>query len=595
MKKQLYFLVAVVVVAVAIFASCKSDDPTKSDKNLVTLRLRWEGPVSSLNPIITRSGYSRFAAMRVFQTLGAVDPKTLKLEPILAKSIPQMQRVTDGKHQGERSYTFEINDAARWDNGTPVTAKDIEFSLKIVFNPEQPDAAPWRGYYEFLSGFDTDPANARKFTVYLSRYYILELESITQLPIYPAYNYDPNNRIANIPLNTLLDTTATNALMRTDSSLRVFAREMKQSKFDKDPAAISGSGPYKLLQMAEQETTLGKKADWWGNNSASSNPLMQAYPDRLVYHFMSDEDAIVLQLKNHEIDVVANMSVLKFRELQQNPDITAAYRFDTIWSPNYNRWVFNLANPKLKDPLVRRALSYVVDYDYIINTVLQGMGTRVVGPVSPRQPHYAKDIPLYNHDIEKAKQLLAQAGWKDSDGDQIVDKMINGQRVKLSLEMLTSLDFIVSKMISERIQEEARKAGVEIVFKSKPLKEISPLTRKGDFETAVYAAAQNPVMAELKQMYSAKSLPKEGGDNRSNYINLELTNLIEEMRCTEDPAQRNAMYIKAQQILHDDAPEVFLYSTKARVISAKTFEPVLMSESPGMMEQLYKPGGKSEK
>src|ERR1019366_6302242 len=122
----------------------------------------------------------------------------------------------------------------------------------------------------------------------------------------------------------------------------------------------------------------------------------------------------------------------------------------------------NNRNDKLSDVKVRRALAYCVDVDKIIEKIAYGMAKRVTGPTSPSKPYYNNDLKPIPFDIAKAGQLLDEAGWKDSDGDGIRDKVINGQKVKLSLEVkYPSGNDVVEKIIT-LFAENCKKAGVEI-------------------------------------------------------------------------------------------------------------------------------------
>lgn len=576
---------ALAAAAFFLFKKCFSGDAIQTQPT--TLNIRMEAPATVLNPYMPAPGYSNFVAVRIFQTLGDFDPYSCELKPQLAKSIPAMRRVTSGSHQGELAYDFEINDLATWDNGSPVTARDVEFSLKIIFHPGLPTAR-WRGFFESVKSIEFDAANPRKFTVYLNKYYMLGVESLCQYPIFPAYHYDPQGQLAGIPLTDFLSPEKA-ATLAQNPAAQAFATEFQQPKYKNDPAFIVGSGPYKLEAMnGEQSLSLVKKENWWGDKAAIANPMLTAYPARIVYHVVPDETATENMLRNEQLDLAVDISPANFRRMEKDPALAAKYDFTTSWTTRYTRWVFNLSKPKLNELAVRKALAHVVNYDDFINNIQLGLAQRTVGPINPRKSYYAKGVPLYDYNIEEAKRLLAAGGWTDTNNDGTVDKVLDGKRVELVLEMLATPTPKVSELVAASLVQSAALAGVKILLVSKSIKEISELTRAGQFETAIFAAAQNGGWADMHQNYHSSSLSSLGGDNRNGFADTTFDRLVSFIRSTEDTLARLPAYAQAQQILHDQVPEVFLYSADYRFIAAKKYAYVISPNRPGYYEQMFK-------
>jgi len=576
-----------VIAAVALFLLKKCLDDTGPSTQPFTLNIRMEAPATTLNPYLPSPGYSRYVALRIFQTLGDIDPYSLELKPLLAKSIPELHRVTDGPHKGELACDFEINEAAVWDNGTPVTARDVEFSLKIIFHPGLQTQA-FRGFFEYLKSIETNPSNPRKFTCYFSQYYMLALEGLCGVPIYPAYHYDAPNNLANIPLTDFMDTARVKQVAQNPVA-QAFAAEFNQAKYKVDPAFIVGSGPYKLEVMnGEQGLSLVKKQNWWGDRAATESPMLAAYPARIQYFVVQDETAVENMLRKGELDLAVDISPTNFFRMKQDAELAANYDFETRWTTRYNRWVFNLNNPKFQDEKVRHALAQMVDYDDFIKNIQLGLAKRVVGPVNPRKWYYAKDVPLYNYNIEEAKRLLAEAGWTDTNNDGTVDKVINGQRTEMVIQMFAPPTPKVPELVAASIAQSAAKAGVKVVVIPMSIKEIGEKTRAGQFESATYGAAQNPGFAEMYQNYHSASLSSLGGDNRGGFADTTFDRLVTFIRTTEDTAARTRAYIEAQRVLRERSPEMFLYSSDYRFIVAKKYAYVISSNRPGYYEQMFR-------
>src|SRR5205085_11635248 len=97
----------------------------------------------------------------------------------------------------------------------------------------------------------------------------------------------------------------------------------------------------------------------------------------------------------------------------------------------------NLRSPKFSDKRVRQALAHLLDIPSILKTVYYNLGEQVIGPVNPaKKKEYNNEIIPYAFDPEKAKSLLADAGWKDSNGDGIVDRMIDGKKQEFTIDFI---------------------------------------------------------------------------------------------------------------------------------------------------------------
>lgn len=587
-KKFLLPAVAGMVLFI-LLPSCKSD-PSKvcgpvefNKENEVTIRM--EAAATSLNPILPGPGYNRYAAANVIQSLGFVDPKTLELVPLLIKKIPQVYTVKDGPHKGMLAYDFEFYEAAKWDNGSPVTARDFLFSLNIIYHPQLP-MGDWRGYFEYLQAVEVDPANPKKFTTYFSKYYILALESLCQFPIYPAYNYDPENQLAGIPLADLKNPERAEQLLKTNPGLTAWAEAFQSPRFSSDKNAISGSGPYRLENFdVDQGLVLVKKSNWWGDSLVAENPFLAAFPEKVVYRFVKEEAPTEGLIRSGAVDIVPAMSPTKFLELKKDSCLAQRYGFELIGANSYGRLMCNLRRPQLSDKRVRQALAYTIDYNYLTNTVWEGLAQQVASPVNPAKPFYARDLKPYDYNITKAKELLAAAGWADSNGNGILDKVINGALTELQIALLAPGTAPVSVQAAKSIQTTARNAGIAINIVEEDIRLISEQTRSGEYDMAITGASIFPGLVEFYQSFHSKSI---GAGNRSGFSNAEMDQLIEAIRTEPDDAKRNVNYIKAQHVLHDELPEIFLYAPQQRLIVSKRFQYVLTANRPGYYEQFFR-------
>ncbi len=578
--RRILAIVAMLVAALLLYPILFGKKKTRTPEEVF---VRIDSAPNNFNTFLS-GGHapSTFVSRQTFQTLGDLDPKTLEIKPLLVKAIPTVRMVQDGPRKGSFAYDFEINPEATWDNGTPVTANDVAFTLKIICHPGLPST--WRGYLAQLSGIEIDPSDSKKFSLFFNSFYMLSLETLCNTPIYPAYNYDAANRLTNIPLSDFLDTSKTAALV-IDPNLKAFVEEFSQAKFANDPNAISGSGPYRLELMNEQGAIMVKKQNWWGDNAVEQYPMLAAFPKKLVYKVVKDDLTLENMIKNGELDLIGGViNPAKFLEMKANDTLASKYNFLAIGTTQYNRWVLNHRNPILADVQVRQALTHIVDYDYFVNQVQRGMAVRIAVPMPPDRPYYAKNIPLPDFNIAKAKAILAQAGWTDTDGNGILDKVINGKRQQLSFKLMAAMSIKTNELFANSLKETARQAGIDLILASADLSVMSADTRSGNFDSALLGVALFPGQVEYYQRFHSKSL-SPAGDNRAGYISAKADSLIEAIRSQPDVAKRNDLYLQVQQVFYDEIPEIVLFAPTQRIIISKKFEPGLESGNrPGYYE-----------
>ncbi|MCB9333350.1 MAG: hypothetical protein H6574_19990 [Lewinellaceae bacterium] len=227
-----------------------------------------------------------------------------------------------------------------------------------------------------------------------------------------------------MPLSDLQDPIRAQQVVAAKPALSAWAEAFQSPRFANDKTAISGSAAYRLESFDVDQGLFYKKQNWWGDKLVSDNPYLLAAPDKIVYRFVKDETPTESLIRSGDLDVIPNLSPAKFLELKKDTCLNLRYSFELVGANSYGRIMVNMRNPRLADRNVRQALAHVIDYNYMINTVWQGMAERCVSQANPAKPFYARDIVPYDYNIQKAKDLLAAAGWKDSNGNGIVDKKL---------------------------------------------------------------------------------------------------------------------------------------------------------------------------
>ncbi len=579
--------VLVVFIALLVFDSCRTETKTESEiikatgPVVVTSRLRSSPDV--LNPYRSGTAVSRYVFRHTFPALVFFDPKTKEPSPMLAKAIPEVVPITSGPWEGGSSLTYEIHDEAVWDNGSPVQASDYIFTRKVIKNPKITGiTALYRNAESIIREVKIDAENPRKFTVYMDKPF-LDVHGICGLWIYPEYAYDPKGLLKDFSLVELSDAKKAEALATKDSRLQEFAEEFMDIKYAQDKDFISNCGAYKLEEwIPTQSLRLKKKENWWGNKLADKYPLLSAFPEELIFKIVPDQNAAVAMVKEGKLDVVGTIPANLFMELMENEMVSTQYNFFTPPTYMYNYIGMNGTSPKLKEKAVRKALAHLLDVDGIIEEVYLGLAEKITGPWGAYD-YGNKDIksPLFS--IDKAIALLEENNWKDTDGNGIRDKVVDGKKVELDFEYGITPGNNVSSSIALFFKQATKKAGINIEIVTKESNALRQSWRTKDFELYSSAHGLQPDHYDPHQHWHSES--------RANYFsfgNAETDALIMELRKTLDMPGRTKIYHKLEAILCEEQPILFVNRPTDRIVIHKKFKDAFASSlSPGYSQNYF--------
>lgn len=562
-----------------LVGACKSDPKTENaawKRTTSDVILRLENNPDRLNPLLSTSGYGSQVNNQIFQFLMSVNPQTLELIPQLLKSKPTATDITEGTWKGGVAYAMEIHDKAMWDNGTPVTANDYAFSLKAVLNPLV-DAPRVRAFIDIIRDVQVDAANPKKFTVFVSEKHIIGEEKICgAFPVMPEYLYDPKGLLKSIPLQDLTTPAKAEELAKAGGALKAFADEFQSPKYSNEKEFIGGSGPYRLESWESgQRVVLVKKSNWWAQDMADSQVTLESYPDRLVYQVITEVTTAIQALRNEEIDAMSDIDPLQWDSLRNNAGMKDIYNFHTpLMLTNFLIYV-NTRNPKVSDKRVRKAIAHALDLDVFIKTIFNGLGQKAVGPVHPSAEYFNSDLKPMEHNVNLSRQLLGEAGWKDTNGNGTADKQIGGKTVELELEYLYTAGRKISEDAALLLQQQLKQAGITLKLVPKDFNAMLAAQRSGEYELCSGGRALSPTLWEPNQSWSTTQ------DNRTGFGNAETDALINQIQVTLDKKQRNDLYKKLQAIIYDEQPEIYLMVPTGRLAIHKRFQAEPSSLHPG--------------
>lgn len=558
-----------------------------TDPNLVIHNL---GDPDKLNPLTSSSADASYIQQQIYSALLEYDPSTLQLVPQAAVARAEVKEIAEGEFAGGMSLTFEIRPEATWDNGSPITAEDVAFTIKAVKNPKV-NAASLRPYIEFVDKLEIDPSNPKKFTVFSKERYFLAESSVGGLSILPEYVYDPDKIMRKFTVDQLDNPKNLDALS-VNPDIKRFADFFNDGKFEREPSGIIGSGPYTFKEWKLSEyIILERKKDWWGDKVKDA-PMMKAYPPKIVYKIVSDPTPALVQLTNEELDVMVGIKPESFVELKQDKEFNRVFELSTPDQFSYLYLGFNTKDPKFADKRVRRAFAHLVNREDIITSLYQDLAIPTNGPINPKKSYYASDLPLIDFDPAKAKALLEEAGWKDTDGNGIIDKMINGKKVEMKVVYKFNQGNPIRKNIGLLLQEEAKRVGIEVTPMPREWTVYLEDTKRRDFDIMSLAWVQGPSLDDLKQIWHTSS-DSPDGSNRVGFGNETSDKIIDEIRVTLDEKRRDSLYHKIQEIIYDEQPYVFICVPSERISIHRRFEAEgrkTTSLRPGYTPHLLKSG-----
>ncbi len=454
------------------------------------------GEPSNLIPALASDTSSTAITEKVYNGLMKVD-KDLNIVPDLAESLDISD---DGL-----TLTFHLRKGVRWHDGAPFTSRDPMFTYKLMIDPATPTAYG-EPYKQVVSAETPD-----EYT-FVVRYE----KPLARALISWCFNIMPAHLFEGKPL-------------------------------DGHPQARHpiGTGAYKFEKWESgQRLTLTANDDYFDG---------RPHIDRWVMRIIPDLNAQMMELMAGQIDTMG-LTPDQYEEKEADPAFTSQYNVFRYPSFAYTYLGFNLQDPRFADPKVRRAIAYAIDKQELIDGVLLGLGRPANGPFKPDMWACNQDVKPYPFDQAKAKALLAEAGWRDTDGDGILDK--DGQPFQFTImtNQGNKMREQTGLIIQARLAEVGLKVNLRIVEWAAFLKEYLD---KRNFE-AIVMGWTIPIEPDLYDVWnSTKTRP--GELNFVSYKNEEVDRLIDEARFTLDQAVRKKAYDRIQEIFYEDVPYVFLY------------------------------------
>ncbi|HEY3251296.1 MAG TPA: ABC transporter substrate-binding protein, partial [Ignavibacteria bacterium] len=329
----------------------------------------------------------------------------------------------------------------------------------------------------------------------------------------------------------------------------------------RNPKYLVGSGPY-IFEKWEtgQWVYFRRNPNYWNRGNAHAN----AFPERLIVKVIPDQSAAVVAAKNKEIDLMYVVRPSDFVQELSNPERFDMKKADPF-EPVFSYLGYNMKNPLFADIKVRWALAYAVDRKSIIDKISMGLAIPIQSPVYfGDKKNFNPDLPEIPFDLEKAKQLLKEAGWTDSNGDGILDKEINGKKMDFKFIYLNNNN--VSRRQSLLVITDAlKKIGIISDVQDIEWSVFLEKLKKHEFDAFMGAWVLSDYPTDEYQLFHSSQATNEGS-NYISYSNAEADKLMEAYRNEFDENKRADIIKKIQKVFYDDQVYTFLWTPKAKYV-----------------------------
>jgi peptide/nickel transport system substrate-binding protein len=505
-----------------------------------------------LNPLTSNDSASSEVNGYVFEALLTRDPKSLELKPYVAEARPEIS-------QDRLTYTFKIRKDVRFQDGRPLTGEDVLFSVKAIKCPFV-NAPFLRVYFNSLVDAQlVDPYTIRLVT---KEPYFLNESVLGGIILLPRHYYDPDNLLARVSVRDLTQDPA-----KLPVEVKKFGEQFNRN-YSRKPL---GSGPYQFnAWKTGREIELRRDPDYWGNGQQG---IDQPHVDRLKFRIVNNMDAALVRLKSGSLDYMEVLQPVQVVRGTNSERFNREFQKYEYYAPTYTYIGWNNAHPIFGDKRVRQAMTYMTDRKQIVKSVLFGLGEVVDSHIYLFRPEYDKTLKSYPFDPQKGLALLHEAGWKDTDGDGILDKMVDGKKMPLRFEIKVNAGNAVRESVALVLSDELRKHGIAASLRQIDWTIFLNDVKNHQFDAVVLGWAMSTTEPDAYQVWHSSQAANKGS-NAISYKNTRVDEILEQYRREFDEQKRIELYKEFQQILHEEQPYTFLYVGKRVSAVHRRFEGV---------------------
>lgn len=500
----------------------------------------------TLNYYATNEGETSTITSYILGRLLAVDPDAPP------NVLPALALRWDVSSDGQ-TYTYHLRRGVQFADGRPFTAADVKFSFDVMRDMEV-EADHMRSEFDEVESLTTpDP-----YTVvvrYKKRYWK------------GLYTVGYTLRVLNKGWY--------------EEQIPIWAKKLDIQDFSVEPGTegfgavfnkiripCPGTGPYYMNDVDDFSPD-------WAN--LEQNPFyygIQVNPERynftkLRWVFIKDPIQAFEAFRKQEFDTTVVDHDRWEDQLKDDPTIRSIsryYKYDHI-GIHCSKIAWNCRQAPFDDARVRTAMTHLTNRQWILDEIERGNGTIAVCSSKRNYPTYSNDLEPHKFDIERALQLLAEAGWKDTDGDGVLDR--DGKRFEFELKVPSGYQFYIR--VGGLLEDACKKAGLRMTLR--PLEWatfIEDLYKRRFDAVCLYNSWEDPWIDNYDSYHGSQDV--DNGGNTAGWRNKEVDELLEKMREEFDDEKRTEMFHRFNRLYYDEQPETLLVHGLVGVLQNKRFE-----------------------
>lgn len=415
------------------------------------------------------------------------------------------------------TYTFHLRQDVRWHDGEPFTAQDVVFTIGLIQSPDfagPPElAAAWRD-------IETQAVNTSTVVFRLPQAYapFLEQTTIGLLPSHLLGGMSP--------------------------------AEIYSHPFNGKPV---GTGPFRLETLTAEYARLVPHPQYYGS---------RPYLSKIDFRFYPDASSALAAYSRGEVVGVSEIPPALLDRAASQPDLDL---FSSLLY-EYTLVVLNNRRPIFADARVRKALIYGLDRQALIDDVLNGQGIIAHSPIMPGHWAYEPEVRRYHQDIERARNLLDEAGWHRAESPTLVPQDVALQpspsqnwREKddqpFAFTLLTDND-PVHQQLAAALADQWSRLDVQVTMRTVPIRVRDADLYNYQFDAVLLKMALPADPDAYPWWHSTQA---EGGQNFAGFSNFAADEALQQARLVTDRSQRWALYRTFQQIFAEEVPAILLY------------------------------------
>ncbi|HHU49521.1 MAG TPA: hypothetical protein GXZ37_07370 [Clostridiales bacterium] len=469
------------------------------------LRVSLTAP-DTFNPLLTQS-------RDIMNFLSLVFESPIEYDENL-KPVPSLVTNWEASPDG-RLWVFDVRKGVKWHNGESFSGEDILFTLQVL-QSDTLESFYQKNLFVDMNIVEYGLRSGDPYTIYIRlgepSYHILDYLTFPVLP----------------------------------RSVYQSAEFIMESKSDFSLLPV-GTGPYRVdpTHPYEGETIkLVKNESWWDGTP---------YIDSILGKIYATNDEAWDAFYQNDVDLVDTTVVYANTRLNRNN--ANHYKYLTS---DFELLALNNTHALFQEKVIKKAMAYGIDRKDIISKVYLNNAETVDVPIPSNSWLYDSSYRIYDYDVERASRLLEEAGWRDHDGDGILDREIDGTKVDLSFTILTNSDNDLRKDTADLIAEQLGTIGFQIQVEVLPwdlLQEERIAT--GEFD-AILTGFSLDSMHDLRSVLHSGWMGEQG-NNFIGYNNPELDRMLESAAQAYTEEDRLEAYLGIQEHLTDELPFISLY------------------------------------